>query len=369
MKIAITSRFNYSFFSNGLNQNIVLLYEILESIGAEVCFLDFTFEENCEKFEAHEFINNKNLTNWKDFKKQKDQHIDILLCPGIAPNQDIYSTIKKANPKSKICAVHYGNNLMTDIHKLYFSEKPELYAFEETNFFDFCLYSPHYAFAKDYMSLSKECEALELPYIWDPKFIKKEAENVGADLRYKPVARQNIAVVEPCLNISKTNFIPLLTILQLLKEKPHIFNEAYIFSNKLGKDCIQPAKHLNTQTVLREYPKRVYFDPRQKIVNIFKNDNPIILAHQFYNELNYIYLEALYYDFPLVHNSPPFENAGYYYKEFNIREAVTRITEAAEKHNDTLDEQRESNRKIIDKYSLKANQSKTQKLIERIYVD
>lgn len=369
MKIGITSRFNYGFFSNGLNQNIVLLYEILESIGADVFFLDFTFEDKGHKFESHEFINNKKLINWNDFKKQKDKHIDILLCPGIAPNQDIHDTVKKNNPNSKICSIHYGNNLITDLHKLYFSGKPELYSFQEDSLMDFCLYSPHYAFAKDYMALSKNCATIELPYIWDPKFIEKEAENLKVNPEYKPVARQNIAVVEPCINISKTNFIPLMIILQLLKEKPHVFNEAYVFSNTFRENFKQPAEHLNTKTILKDYSKRVFFDPRQKIVSIFARDNPIMLCHQFYNELNYIYLEALYYNFPLVHNSPPFREAGYYYEGFNISEGVTGVIDATIRHNDTIKSQKEINKKIIDRYSLKNNQSKTQKIIERIYVD
>ena len=103
MKIGITSRFNYGFFANGLNQNIVLLYETLESIGAEVFFLDFTDEKLGHKLESHKFIDNKKLINWWDFAKQEDKHIDILLCPGVSPNKDIRSLIKKANQNSKIC--------------------------------------------------------------------------------------------------------------------------------------------------------------------------------------------------------------------------------------------------------------------------
>ena len=59
MRIAITSRFIYSFFSNGLNQNIVLLYELLEDCGADVFFLDFTDEKLNHKFENHELLENK----------------------------------------------------------------------------------------------------------------------------------------------------------------------------------------------------------------------------------------------------------------------------------------------------------------------
>tara|TARA_B110000495_G_scaffold196667_1_gene205817 strand:+ start:9029 stop:10138 length:1110 start_codon:yes stop_codon:yes gene_type:complete len=367
MKIGITSRFNYGFFANGLNQNVVLLYEILESIGAEVFFLDFTDEKLEQKFESHKFIDNKKIINWWDFAKQEDKYVDILLCPGVSPNKDIKNIIKKANQNSKICSVHYGNNLISDIHSLYFSSEPKLHSFETERYSDLVLYSPHYSFAKDYMALSKGCEAMEIPYIWDPKFIQEEASDLGVNPEYKPVVRPNIAVVEPCLNISKTNFIPLLIILHLLKESPHVFDEAYIFSNKFREKGLQPSSHLKQKTILNKYPDRVYFDPRQKLAHILAQDNPIILSHQFYNELNYVYLEALHYNFPLIHNSPPFKEAGFYYHEFNISEGANCVISATKSHNDTLEKQKESGQKIIERYSIASNRKKMQQLIEKIH--
>ena len=368
MRIAITSRFIYSFFANGLNQNIVLLYELLEDCGFDVFFLDFTDEKLGLKFESHELLEGKKVINWWSFEPKK-QHVDILLCPGISANSQMRDALKAENENCKICALHYGNNLITSIHELFFSKSPKMHCMQEDRHEDFVLYSPHYGFAKEYMECNTKSKSIEFPYIWSPKFIETEARSLNVNPRYTPVARPNIAVVEPCLNISKTNLIPLLIIMQTLRERDHCFNEAYIFSSKFKEGFESVSKHLNSKTILAKHNGRIFFDPREKILKIFERDNPIMLSHQFYNELNYVYLEALYYDFPLVHNSNPFKEAGYFYEGFNIKEGARQVITATEKHNDLIKESRYKNEEIIHRYSPEQNKRKITSIMERIHND
>jgi hypothetical protein len=52
-----------------------------------------------------------------------------------------------------------------------------------------------------------------------------------------------------------------------------------------------------------------------------------------YNDQNYLSLEALYLDYPIVHNSPSIRNAGFYYDEWNLHDGVTALeTIASEFH-------------------------------------
>jgi hypothetical protein len=367
MKVAITSKFSYSFFANGLNQNIVLLYELLDHCGIDVFLLDFTKED--ETFHNHAFLKNKKIKNWWKTQNDKDNYIDMLLCPGITCNEHIYTFFKDKNPKFKSIALHYGNNLFSDIHSMFLTENPTFYGAKEDSFTDYVLYSPHYKIAKDYYEFNNKSESQEMPYIWSPKFIEHEAKELNLKPKYRPVVRPNIAVVEPSINMSKTSMIPLLTIMNLLRNKPESFNEAYIFCNKLHKASSQITKHLNQNTILSQHKKRVFFDPRQKFPHILHRDNPIILSHQFYNELNYVYLESLYYNFPLIHNSPPFKSAGYYYNQFNIKEAELCVHTAIEKHNDEMNLQKNKGQELIDLYSPANNEAKILKILESIYND
>jgi hypothetical protein len=60
---------------------------------------------------------------------------------------------------------------------------------------------------------------------------------------------------------------------------------------------------------------------------------PIIVAHQLYNPLNYVYYEAMYYGFPFVHNSPLLKDYGYYYEGDDVSGCVAAILLAHKHHN------------------------------------
>ena len=78
MDIGITSRFRYSFFSNGLNQNIVSLYEVLEGIGFSPFFIDFTNTKNGDKVTADPCLDDKKLFSLEEFVSN-NQNIDLLI--------------------------------------------------------------------------------------------------------------------------------------------------------------------------------------------------------------------------------------------------------------------------------------------------
>ena len=126
---------------------------------------------------------------------------------------------------------------------------------------------------------------------------------------------------------------------------------------------------LANKTAIKHNPKRVFFDPRKALSSILANDNPIILSHQFYNELNYVYLEAMHYGHPLVHNSEPFKEYGYFYKEYNIIDAKNCLINAAQNFNKESDQHKAAADKLIKQYSVSANLEAINCMIERIIND
>jgi hypothetical protein len=371
VKIGITSKFSYDLSANGLAQNVILLYEILETIGMEPVFIDFSHCEDEEPVK-HEFINGKRLISWPLFR-ESPTHLDALLCPAIACDTFIYDSAKEGNKNIKIASIHYGNNLMGILSE-WFGGKPmtndNIRATSENGFkpYDECWISEHYLFAKEYYEHSEECEVKVLPYVWNEKFIKDEESRRGMDLSYKPVIRPNIAVCEPNLNISKNFFIPLMSICHILNNNNRLFNEAYIYCSQgrvTGDNGKGIATHILNYTAVGDNPKRVFFEERDRFTNILQNDSAIILSFQHLNALNYIYLEALLYGHPLVHNSEFFKDYGYYYEGFNVIEAADQLEYATKNHANNLEEYMEHSKKILYKYSSEnpENIENTKKLI------
>lgn len=367
MNIGITCRFSYSFNANGLNQNIVLLYEALELCGYDVFFLDYSDKDH--KMNPHPFIDNKKIIPWAEYRDSYNKKVDIVFCPGISANKELKDCTKLKNPKSKIVAVHYGNNLLSDIHEMLFKEEKRFYLMSPECNVDHIVYSPHYKLAKQYYECIERAPSSEIPYIWDPKFIELDAETRGYSLGYKHSEKPNIAVAEPNLNISKTCFLPIITILKLLEENPDKINNAAIFANIFHDEKVDMSKvkyWLANQTVIKKHPQRVFFDPRRAFSYILKEDNPIIFSHQFYNSLNYIYLEAMYFGHPLVHNSPEFKTYGYYYEKFNIIDAKSCILNAVENFQKDELLHKKAAKQLIRKYSIEENIKSINEMIERI---
>lgn len=229
---------------------------------------------------------------------------------------------------------------------------------------DHVLYSPHYKFQRQYYEFTERAPSSEIPYIWDPKFIEFESNNLSIDPTFKPCEKPNIAVVEPNLNISKTSFLPFLSIVNLIeKNKSNTFNQAYIFSANNNTDHTNLAEYLYKHTILKENRGKIFFDQREKMPMILSRDNPIILSHQFYNELNYVYLEAIYYNYPLVHNSEAFKDYGFYYSGFNIEDASNQLLLATEKAKDWPRDISHIGLHLIEKYSIKKNKNKIKKIL------
>lgn len=377
MHIGITTRFNYGFFSNGLYQNIILLYEILESAGHDVFFIDFcgNQEESIIKTDIEQsFLNHKNIISYDELSPIK-HHLDVVCTPGIACNPEHAEKYKSVNSECKIAAINYGNVLVTDICNYICSEENHGgWASEPSSLIhDAVLYSPHYDFCEDYLKINTSPNTFELPYIWDPKFIYGSAQVLNIqekDLKYNIKEKNNIAIVEPNINFSKTFIPPLFTVKHLLVHYPDIFEKAIFFGTLklINDEKDQLRSRILNDRVFRNHIKRMIFDPREAMPKIMSKDNPIFLSHQHLNALNYTYLEAAHFGYPLVHNSEFIKDFGYYYEDFNMIEAAEQLKLATEEHNDNLDIKLEQGKELCWKYSPNNpdNIKKTSQLFENI---
>lgn len=73
-----------------------------------------------------------------------------------------------------------------------------------------------------------------------------------------------------------------------------------------------------------------------------------VVSHQWQNDQNYSYLDALYGNYPLVHNSPWLRDAGYYYPGFEVGAGVEQLLNAARHHDAQLDDYRARSQRVFD---------------------
>ena len=78
--------------------------------------------------------------------------------------------------------------------------------------------------------------------------------------------------------------------------------------------------------------KKLVFDRRWPISNLLGLRADMVVSHQWGNPLNYAYLDVVYFGYPLIHNAHLCQDIGYYYSDFNLKEAGDLIVQVARTH-------------------------------------
>ena len=97
--------------------------------------------------------------------------------------------------------------------------------------------------------------------------------------------------------------------------------------------------------------KKIFFAKRKKVAEIFSHECDLVVSHQLLNGLNYTYLEALYFNIPLVHNSEYIKEAGYFYPDYDTNLAAKAIKNAITNHSKNLQQYKEKSAQVLNKYS------------------
>ena len=176
------------------------------------------------------------------------------------------------------------------------------------------------------------------PYLWSPRFFLYVSDKVQDRPFYRPTGSpKRVAVFEPNLNVVKTATMPIVIAELLHREEPGLIGKVYVTnSGWLAKKrdfirFVQSSVSLYTD-------QRMFFEKRYRFAWFLSAHTDIVLSHQWDNELNYLFIEALFAGFPLVHNSPYFKDCGYYYEGDDGYMGKEKLREAILTHDDNIDE-------------------------------
>jgi len=326
-----------NFFSNGIKQNVITLRE--------------TFE-NCKNVKNSYIINTSTPktgpegTMWEKYakhmisKKDAEEMCDlIVVCQGSLRVEEYedYKKMGKVITKQILgpeFAIFAERNLF---------DLPAGGIYKRNNNVDAVWVSPHY-YQRDryfFKTIFNDCDVLEAPYIWCPRFINEHVSTIKAKKTeftglYSPNGKKakRISALEPNLSPIKTCIVPLIIAESIQRKYPDILEFFSAFGGDVVKnkpDMIDFAKNLDINK-----NKKCFFEGRYPVVWTLTEHTDILLSHQNQNELNYLYLDAAWLGFPVVHNSPMMKELGWYYSENNVDEATEKIKYIAENF-DALD--------------------------------
>ena len=364
---------NESLWINGIKLNVLNLIETLTAIGDhEVYALDTSNK-----------INDMSKVVWDTSKypiykyNEKVNSTDLLILLGTSFNTEQTVSLKKKNPNIKIIKYFCGNNYIIDMERVLFDSKENVSNWTHGHDEAWFIPQQEYQNRSYYQTMGRLSadKVKVVPFVWSPNFIrdanntniKNGLKNSFYEQGKKP-ENMNLSSMEPNMNVVKYCMPLIMMVEELYRKKgKKSFNEFWVGSGKRllsSKYFISSIKHLDLT-----HSGKLKMCSRYPVTNFLAEKTDIVLSHQWDNPLNYAYLDALYFGYPLIHNATMIKDAGYYYEGFDTVSASNILMNVLNHHDEIAEDYNNKSAKVLARYvTTNPNIVDTyKKLIENIF--
>jgi hypothetical protein len=240
-----------------------------------------------------------------------------------------------------------GNDYVIDIERAMF-DKPAGVVYSRKAY-DAVWTLPQYEVTcRDYFGTVCRAPVRFLPHLWTPYFFDLGIASLPESSRfgYQPGReRWRVCTVEPNVCSVKAGVIPLLVCEEAYRAKPALldtFRACNTFQLKEHEQYVNFALALD---IVKH--GIATFEGRIPLYEFLAHHADCIVSHQWENAQNYAYYEALYGNYPLVHNSPMMRSHGYYYPSFDCQAGGQALLRAHAEHDMRLASERQSTRELL----------------------
>ena len=344
-----------SIWTNGIKQNVLMLNRLLSNSknNYEIKLLntidvDWSTKPN--------YLNDIDICTFKD----NFMDMDMLIVMGAQiSNADIKKF--KTNPNKKVISYKCGNNYVITMENILFKEEEEgkLHQFEED--YDEIWYIPQQDEVNSgfYKTLYRT-NAFIVPFIWHNQYLLEAITDIEKgfkrgqfkkDYRYEVgKEKKRIGVMEPNLNIVKFSLIPAMLTEECYRGeigKKHIDKLMLTNSEKIAKNKEFMAM-MRTFDLFKD--NKITAESRYQTAFILSQHIDVLVCHQILNPLNYLYLDAAYMGYPVLHNAPLCKDLGYYYENSDTVDGAKQLDYILTEHDKNIDAYNERNDKVLMRY-------------------
>lgn len=334
-------------FMNGLTQNIIVLYELFESLGYE----SYLLQHSNSTSEKKEFIFSYRTIHLQDIIHN---HKTIKAFIEIGMSIDVTTRNYLRSNGTKLIKLYLGNIINIDIETIQYY--PSMFFNHHlVGEIDEIWTSPHYYQHLDYAAILNRTDMKNsrvVPYVWDSCFITqygtKETIEWKAPSHWK---NQDIVIMDPSISFQKCTFYSLLLIDAFSKKYPEWTGKVHIINGDRLKLCLNSCHYLLPSLSLYK-SGRIHLYGRKRIHEILKEyRSACFITHQWNNDYNYLTLELLYCNYPIIHNSEGWSNYGYYYSINEWDKAIETLYNALCNHKENLNIYKSHSANLIWKHS------------------
>ena len=350
-----------SFWINDIKLNALYLLKALKEIGYNTYLLNASEVQAPYEEKVVWDVNQFPIYDYKE----KAIDTDVMIWLGATYSDANILDFKKTGANKKVIKYVCGSNYMNDLESVMFNSGPEATGYNQE--LDEVWYVPQQEeLNREYYRVLHNLPANKVrpvPFIWDPIFLdlaSQKYNNSEVIERGLPVpiykagksnVEKQLACFEPNIGTQKWHINNLLIAEDYLNmggefQKLNILCSQDIIKNSYYASVIKHTRMFN------EDPIKLNYLPRLVAIDALAQFADIVIAHQLANPLNYSYLDALYLQFPLVHNAPMIKDAGYYYHGNNIGSGARQLKLAIEKHDENIEAYNENSERVLTRYTV-----------------
>lgn len=338
-----------SLFLNGLTQNILILYDLFETLGYDSYLIQSGSNPQSEK---KGFIHRYRTITPKELLYHPIP-VKTLIEIGMSLDSVTRSYLRSIG--AKIVKLYLGNIINIDIETI--QNSPSIFFHHHlVGEIDEIWTSPHYKQHMDYASLLNQTEITNgrvVPYVWDPCFINYYGSRDTIEWIPPPDWKQmNLVIMDPNISFQKCYFYSLLLAEAFAKAHPewqgkvHMINGDRIQLQANAKNIVLPSLQLYKDN-------RIVFFSRKNIHTILQeNRSACFLTHQWNNDFNYMTMELMYCNYPLLHNSEGWASFGYSYSIDRWKKAIDTLYQALTQHQHNLNIYKTHTANLLWKHSI-----------------
>ena len=372
-----------SFYSNGIRQNALYLFELLKNIKYDVkLIIEFKNEEKFKKIQSAIDFYQYDYSVINNIYKEE---YNLIFSFGFALPKELIRNLKIKG--CKIISYQCGNAYLIDSETILYNQHSgrildnyiDKNMIDET--YDQIWSIPQmYKQNKGFWETLYRTKCIQAPFIWSStsiNFVKKILK-IDSDepILYKKKLNK-IAIFEPNISLMKW-CLPCLLITEQTYRKYKNIGHIYVTNiDKTKKMDEMTINKFNINEFTNLCRKLDIFkdnimsvEGRFVTLDFMKSYADIVVSHQWENPLNYLYFDLAWMGWPILHNAYLCKDIGYYYSDFNYDEAAEKLNEIINNHDANKLEYMKENRKIIENY-LPTNvelQNKYKNMIENLFV-
>ncbi len=337
-------------FSNGLFQNIYLLYKMFDAMGYTTLLLVNSKPKNLDGIP--EVLRSCRVVAVEDLIKQPipiKYYIEI----GMSIDNMIRKFLKMVGAKT--CKLYLGNILNID------TETPIFYpgmnfAHHVVGEMDEIWVSPHYGQHAEYASALNHVDiqtsrAKVAPYVWDPIILTDDGKRRISWVPPQPNETPKVIIMEPNISFQKTALVPIMAMERWYRKHKDWKGEVCVFNGeRLGmtpffRESILPTLELHKDGKIKLLGRR-------DIISILKEfPSATFLLHQWNNEYNYMLFELFWAGYPAIHNAVSWGNFGYSYEGSDLDKLGSLYDEVLQYHAEKVETYRAHARALAWKHS------------------